>query len=353
MRALEQELTLLEPADRRVERADVDPAGGGAEPLEHALLVALRLEPADEPAAGVRHRLVVEVDRVLRRDHHPDPERPRLLHQRQDRLLRRWHRRRRREADHLVEVDEAAELARPRLAVHPGDQAREHERDDELPLLVGEVREVDHGGARPAVGGAEQPSRVERRPAAPGRERRRRDERVQPHRELVPVGGRQERVDLEDAELAQRRLLDLSDQRAEIEVGSGPPVVLEQVRQEDVLAAAERVGLDPDQAEQARDRAFDLVADRLLVRVPRERRRLQRADHVQRHAGLGAGRVERHLGRVAKRLDALARRSRARRGRAATARPSSGRTRPVSGPRRGRPPRRSRGGSWRPRDPGT
>ena len=301
--ALEQELALLEPADRGVERRDVDAAGGRAQALEHTLLVPLGLEPSDEPAAGVRHRLVVEVDRVLGRDHHPDPERTRLLHQRQDRLLRRWHRRRRREAHHLVEVDEGAQLARAGLSVHPGDQAREHERDHELPLLIGEMGEVDDRGARPSVLGAEQDGGVERRPTAPGGKRRRGDESVQLDRELVPVGRRHEGVDLEDAELAQRWLLNLSDQGAEIEIGSRAPVVLEQIREEDVLAAADRVGLDPDQAEQARDGALDLVPDRLLVRLPRERRRLQRADHVQRHAGLGAGRVERHLGGVAQRLD--------------------------------------------------
>ena len=305
MGALEQELALFEAADRRVERGDVDAACGRAQPFEHPLLVALGLEAADEPAARVRHRLVVEVDRVLGRDDHPDPERARLLHQRQDRLLRRWHRCRRREAHHLVEVDEAAQLARPGLAAHPGDQPREHERDDELPLLVREMREVDDGGARLAVLGAQQDRGIERRAAAPGGERRRGDECVEADGELVPVVGRQESVDLEDAELAQRRLLDLPDQRAEVEVGAGAPVVLEQVGEEDVLAAAERVGLDSDQAEQARDRPLDLVADRLLVGLPRERRRLQRADHVQRHAGLGAGRVERHVGGVAQRLDPL------------------------------------------------
>ena len=60
-------------------------------PVEQSGLVALGLQAADHPGAGVRHRLVVEVDRVLRRQHHPDPERPGLLHQRHDRLLRRRH----------------------------------------------------------------------------------------------------------------------------------------------------------------------------------------------------------------------------------------------------------------------
>ena len=305
MRALEQELALLEPADRRVERADVDAAGGGAKALQDALLVALGLQAADEPAARVRHCLVVEIDRILRRDDHPDPERTGLLHQGEDRLLRGRHRRRRRKAHHLVEIDEPAQLARAGLGVHPGDQAREDERDHELALLLREVREVDHGCARPPVLGTEQHGRVERRPATPGGERGRGHECVQADGELVSVGRRQERVDLEHAELAQRRLLNLPDQRAEVEIGARAPVVLQQVREEDVLAAAERVGLDPDEVQQARDRAFDLAANRLRVRVPRELGCVERADHVQRHARLGAGRVERHLGRFAQRGDPL------------------------------------------------
>ena len=80
--------------------------------------------------------------------------------------------------------------------------------------------------------------------------------------------GREEGVDLEDAELAERRGLDLADQRAEIEVAAGTPGVLDQVREEHVLAARERVGGDPDEAEEARHRALDLVPQRLRLGRP-------------------------------------------------------------------------------------
>ena len=82
-----------------------------AQALEHARLVALGLQAADHPGAGVRHRLVVEVDGVLGGEHHPDPEGPGLLEERQDRLLRGRLGRRRHEAEHLVHVDERAQVA--------------------------------------------------------------------------------------------------------------------------------------------------------------------------------------------------------------------------------------------------
>ncbi len=67
---------------RAVER----PGGGGAlEAVEQPLLVAVGLQAPDQPGAGVREALVVEVDRVLRGQHDAEPEGARLLEQRQQR----------------------------------------------------------------------------------------------------------------------------------------------------------------------------------------------------------------------------------------------------------------------------
>ena len=68
------------------------------------------------------------------------------------------------------------------------------------------------------------------------------------------------------------------DQRAEVEVASGAPGVLDQVGEQHVLAARERVGVDPDELQEARHRALDLVAKRLLLGLPGELRRRERAD---------------------------------------------------------------------------
>ena len=66
---------------------------------------------------------------------------------------------------------------------------------------------------------------------------------------------------------------------------AGRPRVLDQVGEQDVLAARQRVGLDADQAEQAGDVPLDLVADDLGVV---DAGHLQRTDDVHRHARLRA-----------------------------------------------------------------
>ena len=86
-----QEHAVAERAEHAPDRLPVEAraaAGRRAlESVEHAHLVALGLQPPDEPRAGVRERLVVEIDRVLRGEHHPDAERARLLEQREHRLF--------------------------------------------------------------------------------------------------------------------------------------------------------------------------------------------------------------------------------------------------------------------------
>ena len=121
---------------------------------------------------------------------------------------------------------------------------------------------------------------IERLPGAPGRERGRRDERVQLQRELGAFVRREERVDLEDAELAERRRLDLADQEPRSR-STRAPRILDQVREQDVLAARERVRGDTDESEQARHGALDLVAEG-LGSVSHELGRSQRADDVER-----------------------------------------------------------------------
>jgi hypothetical protein len=99
--------------------------------------------------------------------------------------------------------------------------------------------------------------------------------------------------------------LDIGDQRAEIEVTTRAPRVLDQVREQHVLTARERIGLDADEPEEARDRPFDLVSNRLGLGLEGEPRDGERADDVQRQACLRAGRVHQHLGGLTKRCDAL------------------------------------------------
>ena len=247
-------------------------------------------------SARVRHRLVVEIDRILGREHEAETEGAPLLEDRQDRLLRRRHGRRRDVAGHLVHVGEGPEVGGAGLTAHPRDELPEDEGGDEHPLLVREVGQIDDRGAWLALRGEQERLRIERNAFAPGGKRRRGDQGVQLQSELGPVLRREEGVDLEDAELSEWWGLDLADERAEIEVAPGTPCVLQQVREEDVLTARERVGGDPDEAEEARDGAFDLVPQRFGLGLPGRRRCAERADHVQRHSGRRARRVDRHVG---------------------------------------------------------
>ena len=84
-------------------------------------------------------------------------------------------------------------------------------------------------------------------------------------------------------------------ERRQVERASLAPRVGDQVREQDVLAARQRIGGDADEAEQPGDVSLDLVADELGV--AHVGRRLERADDVDRHAGSRSGRVDREVDR--------------------------------------------------------
>ena len=79
--------------------------------------------------------------------------------------------------------------------------------------------------------------------------------------------------------------------------------MLDEVREKHVLATRERFGLESDEAEEARHRALDLVAERLGLRLPRECRGVQRADQIEGDARARARRVDGELGGVPERLN--------------------------------------------------
>ena len=300
---VEHELPLGQPGDGGADRLRVAARGRG-----HAIgepgLVLLGLEAADHPGAGVGDGLVVEVDGVLGGQHQPDAERPGLLEQGQDRLLGRRRAVRRREPGHLVEVHERPQLGGAGLATHPPHQLRQHQAHHELALLVVEVGDGHDGGPGPAVGLSEHGVDVDRRALVPRRERRRGQQPVELEGQLVPIAGGEERVELEHPELAERRCLDLADERAEVERRAGLVRGLDDVRQQDVLAPAERIALDADQGQQPRHRALDLLGN--VLRIGRVARDLaQAADEVQRHPGRRARGVDRERGLLAQLGDAL------------------------------------------------
>ena len=213
----QHELALGQPADRVTDRLDVDATGGRAHPVEQALLVAVGLQPTDHPGPGVGDRLVVDVDRVLGGQHDAQPERAGLLHHRHDRLLGRRVGRRGQVAHHLVHVQQRPQIGGAALASHPRDDLGQQHRGDELALLVGQVSRGEDGAAGRAVGGVEQRLHVERLARRPRSERRGGEETVELHRQRGAVLGGEELLQLEHAELADRRLLHLADQRRQVE----------------------------------------------------------------------------------------------------------------------------------------
>ena len=67
---VQEEHALVERRQQAVRLRAIDRPGRGAlEPVEHARLVALGLQPAEEPRPRVGEALVVEVDRILRGEH--------------------------------------------------------------------------------------------------------------------------------------------------------------------------------------------------------------------------------------------------------------------------------------------
>ena len=161
-----QEHALAQAGQRLLHRLAVERRGGARghalQPLEHALLVALGLQPADEPGAGVGEALVVQVHRVLRGQHHAHAERPGLLEQRQQRRLRRRVRHRREVAEDLVHVDDGPQAAGAGLRPHPAQHLVQQQRHEEHALRVVQMGDREDRDARLALRREQQAADVER-----------------------------------------------------------------------------------------------------------------------------------------------------------------------------------------------
>jgi len=210
--------------------------------------------------------LVVEVDGVLRRQTTPTPCRAGLLEQREHRPLRGRVRGRREESEHLVHVDERPQRARPGLPAHPRLHLVEDQRDDEQPLLVGEVRDRhDRQPRRPSFARSIAPT-----------------SRGSPFLQFSNDG---------DARRLLRAIMSAcrSLRGNAVSSGSAPslsngarrpgrsatratalalaPRALDERREEDGLWRLQRVGVHAHEAEKARHDRLDLVAEVLLGRV--------------------------------------------------------------------------------------
>ena len=124
-RTAQDELALVETADRRADRLDIDATIGRTHAVQQPVLVTFGLQPSDHPRPGVGDCLVIDVDGILGGQHDTDTERSGLFHQGHDRLLRGRRRRRREVAGHFVHVQQGPEVGGAALVSHPGDELGE------------------------------------------------------------------------------------------------------------------------------------------------------------------------------------------------------------------------------------
>ena len=266
-----QEDALLQPRQDAIRPLVVEPAVDPREPLEHPQLVPLRLQPAEQPGPGIREPLVVEVDRVLGREQDAEADRPPLLQQREERLLRGRVRDRREVSEDLVHVEDGAQARGPALPAHPAHRLVEQQRDEEHPLGVAEVRDRADRDARLAVRGIEQRLQVERLAFQPGLEPRRGQHAVQPHRHVEAVLRREVRLEIDDANLVEGRGLHAANQRGQIHVDPALPGMAEERGDQAVLTAARR-RVHAREHQGAGGRARRALGDPLGI-VPLRRRR--------------------------------------------------------------------------------
>jgi hypothetical protein len=207
-------------------------------------------------------------------------------------------------AGHLVEEHERTQLLGARLRPAPREQAPEQQADEEVPLRLVQVRDVEdaHRRARP---GLEQRIHVHRGSLRPGREARGRDDAVQRHRQVHPLVRREEPVEGEHADLGERRVDEPQDDRFQVGILTGGPGLLQHRRQHDVRRVAHRVRAPPDEPEQAPHRVPDQVAQRLGVCQRGRGGPPERAEDVHGDAGLAARREQLHRHAVGEGADPL------------------------------------------------
>ncbi|MCA1651547.1 MAG: hypothetical protein LC753_15160 [Acidobacteria bacterium] len=302
MDVVQQEHPLAERGQQTVRFAAIQAVScGPLQSVEHALLVPVSLQTAQEPGAGVRQTLVVEVDRILRREQNSEPECPSLFQEGEQRRLRRRVRDRRKVTRDFVHVNDRAQARGAGLRAHPPDDLIQQQGDEEHTLRVAEVRDRTNGDPWPAVSGVQKAGGFERCAVHPLLEARRRDQSVQFHRERKALAFGEERLEVHDADLRKRRGLDLLDEGTEIDVASVAPRRREERRDKRVLAA-------PGRGVYARERQQTGRGDTGPLRqvfsvLGAGRRSGERAQNRHRQPRPAPGRVDCEFGGPAEPLD--------------------------------------------------
>jgi hypothetical protein len=182
------------------------------------------------------------------------------------------------------------------LRPHPADHLVEQQRHEEHPLRVAEMGNREDRDPRLAVRGVEHLLNVERIAGHPRVEAGRGQEVVDGHREAEAFFRRVERLEVEHADAGHRRRLDLLDQGGQIHILAGAPRGVEECREQDMVAALHRVGLDAEQAEEARHGSGHALAERLALFGRTALGRGERVEYRHRQPGLAPRRVDDDVG---------------------------------------------------------
>ena len=177
---------------------------------------------------------------------------------RRRRLGDRWE-----ETEDLVHIEQSPQAGGPGAGSHPADHLVEQQGDKEHPLALGQVRNRHDRHPRLAFGGIEQLSRLERFALEPALEAGRGQQIVELHGQLETLLGGIEGLQIEHPHLLEGRLLDHPYETRQIGVGALLPEVIEDGREKYVFAAADRIGVDPQQAEDAGHGTGDPIAQKI------------------------------------------------------------------------------------------
>ncbi len=226
---VQQKNTLVQSGDHAAELGAVEVRiGGGHQPVQQTVAIALGLQAADHPGPGVGQRFIVEIDRILGCQHHPKAESARLFEQSQQRRFGRRIADRRQIAKDLGEVEHGAQTAGARLTADPADDLGEQQRDEKHALAVRQMSDGKYRYARLAGFTVEQTVDVQRFTLQPGAESRCSQEIVERHGQLKTLLAGIERFHFKDADPLERRRLHRLDQCRQIEGLAGRPIVFEQ-----------------------------------------------------------------------------------------------------------------------------
>ncbi len=249
---MQQEHTRLERRDHLVKLGSTGTSFAYLDPLQpvkQALFVSVSLHPADEPGPCIRQRFVIEIHGVLRGENQAQSKSPSLLEQGEYGLLGGripWMGRQ--IPKHLIHVHQRPQAGRAALSAHPAHDLLQQQRNKELLLRIRQVSDIEHAHLRFSCWAEQQPIYLHGLTLDPVGKRGGSHQPIQEHRQPHAILLRIEGIDRENAKLRHRWLLHAEDQLGQIQILSRAPGMLKDVGQQDMLPAADRVGLDINQS---------------------------------------------------------------------------------------------------------